>query len=93
MNNTQQIWDLDEKANNPAEVKRYMRLHGLDKGQHPEFAIGDVLEFYTGFNDHIRARARIKGICGKDLYVYNDCYWFPIQDDARRKIIKVAKEA
>lgn len=85
----QAVWDLDDTQHKNREVAHYMAKHGNDNGKHNKFTIGDVIEFYTGYNDDIRASASIKGINGNDIYVYNDCYWFPIQDDNRRKIKRV----
>ena len=80
------IWDLDEKTLNAYQVKEYMRKHGLDLGTNPKFRVGMVINFFTGYNNDIRARARIKGINGNELYVYSDCYWYPIKDDTGRNI-------
>ena len=41
---------------------------------------------YYNVDGKVVASASIKGINGNDLYVYSDCYWFPIQDDETRKI-------
>ena len=79
-----EIWDLDR--NDQSEAKRFAREKGYDQGKHEKFKVGDIITFFTGYNDDIRARARIKGIDGEDLYVYDDCYWFPIQDDHKRQI-------
>jgi hypothetical protein len=76
----EKIWLLDHIGNSE-ECYEYMKKHGYDKNKHEKFFIGQEIEFWTGYNDDIRARARIKGISGNDLYVYNDCYWYPIQDN------------
>jgi len=82
-----EYWNLDEKTySNDCCI--YMQKHGFDKGIHPKFKVGDTITFFTGYNNDIPARARIKGINGNDIYVYNDSYWFPIQDDENRKINK-----
>lgn len=84
------VWDLDENASNRCEVRQYMAHHGYDKQTHAKFCVGDVIEFYTGFHDDIRARATIKGFDAQGgIYVYNDCYWYPIKNDSLRKIKKV----
>lgn len=84
-----EIWDLDEKPYNyaPAERTQWLRSRGYDKGTHPKFRVGQVIQFWTGYNNDIRAQAVIKGIEGGNLYVYNDAFWFPIQDDETRKIV------
>jgi hypothetical protein len=80
------IWELDKEKQFSNEWRLYMARNGYDKGTHAKFKIGQMIEFWTGFTDDIRASASIKGINGDDLYVYSDCYWFPIQDDKNRKI-------
>ena len=82
-----QIWDLDNKPDyKKSEREKWITTKGYDKGINPSFKVGDVIEFFTGYNDDIRAKAKIKGIDGDDLYVFTDSYWFPIQDDVIRKI-------
>lgn len=83
------IWNLDEKIHSNEHL-RYMAKHGYDKGTNDRFGVGEVITFWTGSNNDIRAQASIKGISGNDLYVYNDCYWFPIQDTKERAIKKAA---
>jgi hypothetical protein len=81
------VWKLDEQVRHKAsEAAKYLSDRGYDKGTNPKFKVGDVIQFMTGYNDDILAEASIKGIDGNDLYVYDDCYWFPIQDDTKRKI-------
>ena len=80
------IWELDKEKQYSNECRLYMARNGYNKGTHAKFKIGQMIEFWTGANSDIRASARIKGINGNDLYVYSDCYWFPIQDDETRKI-------
>lgn len=77
------IWDLDEKDNNTA-INYCKKYQGAPN--ETRFKVGDKITFYTGYNDDILASATIKGINQHDIYVYSDCYWFPIQDDERRKI-------
>lgn len=84
-------WNLDKDWDCNSD-RRTEFLHDLrfDRGTHQEFKVGDVIQFMTGYNNDLLAQASIKGIDGNDLYVYNDCYWFPIQaDDPSRKIVKV----
>lgn len=66
-----------------------MKEKGYDKNTHEKYKVGETIYFNTGLNDDIRAQAVIKGINGKDIYVYNDCYWFPIQDN---DITKISRE-
>jgi hypothetical protein len=81
MNNN--IWNLDEKDNNTAinYCKKFK-----DAPNKTKYKVGNKIQFYTGYNDDILACATIKGIDKNDIYVYSDCYWFPIQDDEKRKI-------
>lgn len=79
----QTIWDLDEKNNTTA--KEYCKKF-INSTNETKYKVGDKILFYTGYNDDILASATIKGIDKNDIYVYSDCYWFPIQDDSRRKI-------
>lgn len=86
------VWDLDKHDNGRSRRywEKYIKEHGYDKGTHPDFKVGDTIQFMTGYNNDILAQSRIKGINGNDLYVYNDCYWFPIRaNDATRKIRKI----
>lgn len=78
-------WELDKS---PAcnDARKYWAE--IRNTTHTRFSVGEKIEFFTGYNDDIRASATIKAINGNDIYVYNDCYWFPIQDDNKRKISK-----
>lgn len=72
------IWDLDHHGASSDEVNAYVKSHGYDNNTHPKYKVGQTISFLTGYNNDILAKATIKGIDGDDLYVYNDCYWFPI---------------
>lgn len=77
------LWELDDKP--PCgDMRRH--LAKIPSTPHPRLKEGQRITFWTGYSDDIRAAAIIKRINGADVYVYNDCYWFPIQDDQRRKI-------
>jgi hypothetical protein len=81
------VYKIDEKENcKVREVSEYLSRKGYDKGINPKFKVGDVIQFLTGYDYNILAEAKIKGINGNDLYVYNDAYWFAIQDNEQRKI-------
>lgn len=55
--------------------------------RHPNFKIGDVIQFYGGYNNDILYQTEILGFdVDNEIYVLWDCYWFPIQDDIRRNI-------
>lgn len=90
------LLDLDSKYCNWSdemwnEVKQkaasYMTSKGYDKGKNSKFKIGDTVEFNGGYSNDIRYRATIKGIDNNDLYVFNDSYWYPIQDTPERNIV------
>lgn len=79
------MWNLD--TNEPTmDAKRFWA--SIKNTPHNKFSVGEVIEFWTGYSDDIRACATIKAINGDDIYVYDDCYWFPIKDDDKRKITK-----
>lgn len=85
---TVDIWNLDlVPCDNKAET--YCKTHGYDKGTHHLYSVGQVISFMTGEHNHLLAKASIKGIDGNDLYVYNDCYWFPIKADDPNRDIKI----
>jgi hypothetical protein len=79
------IWNLDER---PLCRDALQHLAKLPTENKTRFNVGEKIEFFTGYNDDIRAAATIKAISGDEIYVYNDCYWYPIKDDQRRKIRK-----
>lgn len=78
------IWDLTEESEKYRKAATSQSL----ANDNQEFRAGDVIEFFTGYNNDIRARAEIAGTNGSDIYLVWDCYWFPIQDDERRQIKK-----
>ena len=89
----QVIWELDHKVQDEdkEKVHNFMVQHGYDKGENDTFKVGDVVQFNTGYDKHLRAEATIKGIDGEDIYVYNDCFWYPIRNSEDRNIVKVKK--
>ena len=83
------VWDLDsQKAVDMTDVEKAKDFFAsmVGKENTTRFNVGDEVFFMTGLNNDISARARIKAIDGDDIYVYNDCYWFPIRDTERYKI-------
>ena len=77
------LWQLDTSPL-CSKAKRHLSLPG--KQNNTRFSLGEKVSFWTGYNRDIRAAATIKHIDDKDIYVYLDCYWCPIQDDEERKI-------
>ena len=69
-----------------ADALRYAKKHQLDKA-HDRFAVGDKITFWAGYNGDIRYLSEITGIDENgDIFVVWDCFWFPIQDNDKRKI-------
>lgn len=58
---------------------------GLQK-TNGKFSTGDVIEFWSGYNDDIRYRAEVAGVVKQDIYIVWDCFWSPIQDNETTKI-------
>lgn len=83
------VWNIDAKEYDYSKEARdkFLAEKGFDKNTHPKYKIGDTIQFYSGYNDDILMQATIKGLDKDDIYVYNDCYWFPIQDDEIRQIV------
>jgi hypothetical protein len=81
-----EIWDLDKERTNKTEALNWIKKHQYHLGNHDSLKINDIVYFKTGFNDHIPAKAKVKGINGSDIYVYNDCYWYPINFSRITKI-------
>ena len=70
-----------------SEIKGFKR--GLSI-VHEDFKVGDIIEFFGGYNGDIRYRAEILGFDKDgDIYLYWDSYWFPIRNDNARKINKI----
>lgn len=52
-----------------------------------KFKVYDVIEFVGGFNNDILYTSKIMGFDNEGgIYVWWDCYWFPIKDDEVRQI-------
>ncbi len=78
------IWNLDD---NTLENKGIEFLSKFKNSENKtKFKVGQVITFLTGYNNDILASATIKAIDINDIYVYNDCYWFPILDEKIRNI-------
>jgi hypothetical protein len=83
------VIDLTQKRrpsnSNHAPLDRLLtRLKQADNKT--QFEADDIIELWGGYNSDIRYRARVLGVDGEDIYLNWNCYWFPIQDDATRKI-------
>lgn len=59
--------------------------------KNPDFEVGQIITFYGGYNSDILYKTKIIGFIRKDIYLYWDCYWFPIQNNEKRKISKISK--
>lgn len=80
---------IDLRKKSEIHKKEAYALEGLQESN-GHFKRGNVIEFWSGYNDDIRYRAEIAGVIGNDIYIVWDCYWSSIQDDKRRKI-KIVK--
>ena len=79
------MWDLDKIPNYAFnESRQYFAK--LQNKPNSNFKVAQKIQFFTGANNDILACAKIKAIDGDDIYVYNDSYWYPIQDDEKRNI-------
>lgn len=83
-----QTWNLDDGTDYTKDKREaFLKEHGYDKGTHDLYSVGDTIHFMTGYNNDILASAKIKGIDGENLYVYNDCYWFPVTSDRVLRLV------
>lgn len=78
------IWNLDKEKLEPKAIEFLKKFE--NSSNETIYKVGQKIQFYTGYNNDILASATIKAIDKTDIYVYADCYWFPINDDAKRKI-------
>lgn len=79
-------FNLIEKYQNDTALRNSIKNMNLRK-EHPKFKVGDVIEFYSGYDDDILYRSEITGFDPNgDIYVLWDSCWFPIQDDSKRRI-------
>ena len=78
------IWDLDKETQVDEKADAFYQC--LEHKVNGKFRVGQVIQFWTGYNNDLRAQASIKAIDGEDIFVYNDCYWYPIQDTNYRDI-------
>lgn len=81
------IWNLDNE-NLDRKAIDYLKKFKNSINE-TKFKVGQTITFFTGYNNDILASATIKAIDVNDIYVYNDSYWYPIQDDKNRKIILI----
>lgn len=55
--------------------------------KHPDFEIGQKIQFNGGLNNDIRYTTKIIGFgIDEEIYVNWDCYWFPIKNTPKRNI-------
>ncbi len=77
------VWNIDEHewlVHDNAKVL-WKEYNDANVNQ-TRFKVGDVVQFTAGYNNDIRMQARIKAIYKDQIFVYNDCYWYPILDNA-----------
>jgi len=81
------VFNLTEKYKSDSSI-----IRGIEKmkltSNHSKFKIGDVIQFYGGYNNNILFQSKITGFDKNGgIYVLWDCYWFPINmADVKRKI-------
>lgn len=86
-------FDLREKftADEKSEVISTIQKYHWFTENHPNFKIGDVIEFVGGYNDDILYKSEIIGFTkDKEIFVLWDCYWFSIKEEEKRQI-KITK--
>ena len=84
------IWDLLKSkyaADHRLEAVKLAEQH-KDAENKTRFEVGDIITFWSGYNNDIRVRSEIMSINGDNIYVLWDCYWFPIRDDEVREVEK-----
>lgn len=87
------IWDLDLKSGFSNQANQFVKKNGFDQNTNLKFKVGQTIQFWTGADSNIRTQAKIKGFNGDEIYVYNDCYWFPIFDNKKYAIKVVGAES
>jgi hypothetical protein len=60
--------------------------------KHPDYKVGQLISFMGGYNNDINYITKIIGFTGNQIYVYWDCYWFPITNEPSREIEILTKE-
>jgi hypothetical protein len=64
-----------------------IKSYRIYSDSHPNFTIGDIIEFYSGYHNDILYRSEIIGFdTDGDIYVLWDCYWSPIRNDNQSRI-------
>lgn len=77
MINLKKAFDLDAKHEINSKAKDFFKTL-KNKGNNDKYKIGEIVYFYTGADKNWFVKAAIKHVNNDDIYVYNDCYWFPI---------------
>ena len=87
-------WDLIKKYTGTDIEKSCNEYAKKLSTEHPIFKVGDVVDFWTGYNNDIRVLSKIIGF-GKSseelkendqIFMLWDCWWFPIKNDSNRQI-------
>jgi hypothetical protein len=86
--------DLRAKQNAPEHRRHARPLIERTKNapNKTRFKAGDVIEFWSGYNDDIRYKSEVIAIENGDIFVLWDCYWSPIRDEPRRDIVLVSRK-
>ena len=80
------IADLTAERQDTAKIEAFKQRDYITQA-HNKFKVGQIIEFWGGYNNDIRYRAEIFAF-DKDgeIYVLWDCFWFPIKDETKRDI-------
>jgi len=81
--------DLLERYNGDSElfdkVIQYCLNNLIDT--HPKYKVGQTISFMGGYDDDINYVTKIIGFNEDgDIFLFWDCYWFPVRDEKIRKI-------
>ena len=71
------------------DIEKWIANKTVEPISNDKFKVGQVIEFNGGYNNDIRFKSEITYVDGPDIYVLWDCYWAPIQDETKRRIIIV----
>ena len=87
-------WDLIKQYSGTQIEKSCNEYAKKLSTEHPIFKVGDIVDFWTGYNNDIRVQSKIIGF-GKSneemkendqIFMMWDCWWFPIKNDSNRNI-------
>lgn len=81
---------ITDKLDLNAEYNKLTNIYNDITKEHPNFKIGDVIEFTSGYNDDIRYTSVIVAFDNKGaIFPFWDCWWSPIREGYTTNIIKI----